>query len=73
MRTASVVLMVLLACGPATAGTFTGGSGETTRAACRADAYRLCGAVIRDTDRRRACMRDHTAQLSQGCRAALGW
>ena len=40
-------------------------------AACRDDAFRLCSSVIRDEAKRHACMRDHAAQLSPGCIAAI--
>src|SRR5580658_4794267 len=40
------------------------------RAACGADARRLCPDVLRDDDKRRACMHDHRAELSKDCLAA---
>jgi hypothetical protein len=51
-------------------------SGQTVpspavRAACSGDARRLCGAVIRNAEKRRACMVGHAAQLSAGCKAAI--
>jgi hypothetical protein len=41
------------------------------RAACRGDAIRLCSSVIHDEEKRHACMRDHAAQLSADCIAAM--
>jgi acyl-CoA thioesterase-1 len=41
------------------------------RAACGADARRLCSDVLRDDDKRRACMHDHRAELSKDCLAAI--
>ena len=41
------------------------------RAACTGDAKRLCAAVIRNTPKRQACMREHGAELSAGCKAAI--
>jgi hypothetical protein len=38
---------------------------------CTADAHRFCGAVIAETDKRRACMRAHWSQLSQPCVASF--
>jgi hypothetical protein len=36
-----------------------------------ADAKKFCGAVIQQTDARRACMGKHRAQLSRGCKVAI--
>ena len=44
-----------------------GGSGHK---ACKDDAKRFCGAVLQDSQARRACMRAHQAELSKECRAA---
>jgi hypothetical protein len=41
------------------------------RAACAADARRLCASVITNVAARRACMARHAAQLSSRCKAAL--
>ena len=41
------------------------------RAACHDDAKRLCASVLRDTPKRQACMREHRAELSAGCKAAV--
>jgi hypothetical protein len=41
------------------------------RAACHDDAKRLCASVLRDTPKRQACMREHRADLSAGCKAAI--
>jgi hypothetical protein len=38
--------------------------------ACTADAMRFCSAVIQDGPARYACMQQHNAQLSAGCRQA---
>jgi hypothetical protein len=40
------------------------------RAACHDDAKRLCASVLRNTPKRQACMREHRAELSAGCKAA---
>jgi acyl-CoA thioesterase-1 len=39
--------------------------------ACAADARRLCADVLGDAARRHACMREHRADLSKDCRAAI--
>jgi acyl-CoA thioesterase-1 len=39
--------------------------------ACRADAERLCAPVLHDETQRRACMRDHRADLSKDCLSAI--
>jgi acyl-CoA thioesterase I len=41
------------------------------RAACSADAKRLCAAVITDEAKRRQCMHDHLSELSKDCLAAI--
>jgi hypothetical protein len=41
------------------------------QAACRSDAKRLCASVLRNTQKRQACMREHRAELSAGCKAAV--
>jgi len=41
------------------------------RAACAGDARRLCGSVFADAPARRACMREHRAEWSDGCKAAV--
>lgn len=38
--------------------------------ACGTDAIRFCGGVLQDLPARQACMRQHTLQLSGGCRQA---
>jgi hypothetical protein len=40
-------------------------------AACGADARKLCGAVIGDSEARHKCMVEHRAQLSEACKAAI--
>jgi hypothetical protein len=44
---------------------------QYVRAACHGDAKRLCAAVIENPEKRRACMREHHAELSAGCKAAI--
>jgi hypothetical protein len=44
---------------------------QYVRAACVGDARRLCASVLRNTLKRQACMREHRAELSAGCKAAL--
>jgi hypothetical protein len=39
--------------------------------ACRADARRLCSAVLGDDAKRHACMHDHRAELSRDCLSAI--
>lgn len=39
--------------------------------ACTPDVWRLCSDQIPDTDRIVACLRQNTARLSDGCRAAF--
>jgi hypothetical protein len=41
------------------------------RAACIGDAKTLCASVLRNTQKRQACMREHRAELSAGCKAAV--
>jgi hypothetical protein len=41
------------------------------RAACGADARKFCNAVIRDPGARHKCMVEHSAQLSEACKAAI--
>jgi acyl-CoA thioesterase-1 len=41
------------------------------RAACSADAKRLCATVITDEVKRRQCMHDHLSELSKDCLAAI--
>jgi hypothetical protein len=41
------------------------------RAACVGDAKRLCAAVYENTQKRQACMREHRAELSAACKAAI--
>lgn len=44
---------------------------QAVRAACSGDAQRLCAAVLGDAKKRQACMREHGADLSAGCKAAV--
>jgi hypothetical protein len=41
------------------------------RAACHEDARRVCGAVFGNPGAVQACMREHRAELSEGCKAAM--
>jgi hypothetical protein len=41
------------------------------RSACYSDAFRLCSATIPNIPQTSACMRQHMAQLSPGCRSAV--
>ena len=41
------------------------------RSACYSDAFRLCSATIPNIPQTSACMRQHMAQLSPGCRTAV--
>jgi hypothetical protein len=44
---------------------------QAVRAACSGDAQRLCAAVLGDPKAQPACMREHRAELSAGCKAAI--
>jgi len=72
-RSVLVVFMILTLASPALAGVFSGGAGNSARAACRADAYRFCGSVIKDADKRHACLAAHRSQLSPGCQTVIGY
>jgi hypothetical protein len=66
IRLASVVAILCFALsGPALA------ASAAVTAACRGDAYRLCGPVIHDEAKRHACMHEHAAQLSAACLTAV--
>jgi len=41
------------------------------RSACYSDAFRLCSATIPNIPQTAACMLQHKAQLSSGCRTAV--
>ena len=41
------------------------------RSACYSDAFKLCSATIPNIPQTSACMRQHMAQLSPGCRSAV--
>jgi hypothetical protein len=43
----------------------------SVRAACLDDAKKFCASVIQDDAARRRCMTEHTAELSDGCKAAV--
>jgi hypothetical protein len=44
---------------------------EAVREACKDDAMKLCHSVISNTAKRQACMRAHSADLSERCRNAV--
>src|SRR5215472_17714259 len=44
---------------------------QAVRAACSGDAQRLCAAVLGDPKAQPACMREHRAELSASCKAAI--
>jgi hypothetical protein len=44
---------------------------QAVRAACHDDVRRLCAAVLWNAEARQACMREHSAELSAGCKAAI--
>jgi hypothetical protein len=41
------------------------------RAACHEDTRRLCSSVFGDLEAVRKCMREHHAELSEGCKSAI--
>lgn len=41
------------------------------RPACLNDAKKFCASVIQDEEARKRCMREHAADLSEGCKAAV--
>jgi len=43
------------------------------RAACGADAQRLCGPSMGNPQQLNACMSRNASQVSAGCKAAMGW
>jgi hypothetical protein len=47
------------------------GTTAATRAACGADARKLCRAVLFKTEARRACMRKNFVQLSESCKKSI--
>ena len=57
--------------GPGAAPRTEAGPAQAVRAACSGDAQRLCAAVLGDTKKRQACMKEHRAELSAGCKAAI--
>jgi hypothetical protein len=67
-RFALAALMIMTAFSSANAGRI---NSPTAFPECIEDARRLCSNVLEDTDKRRACMRAHRAQLSQECIAAV--
>ena len=72
MRSAVAILLTLTLLAPASAHMI-GGTPNDARAACRADAYRFCGSVIKDADKRHACLAAHRSQLSPGCQTVIGY
>jgi len=57
--------------GPGAASQIKAAPPQAVRAACSGDAKRLCAAVLGDTKKRQACMKEHRAELSAGCKAAI--
>jgi hypothetical protein len=45
--------------------------GASVRAACLNDAKKFCASVIQNNEARRHCMVGHSAELSDGCKAAI--
>ena len=45
--------------------------GDAVQKACREDVLRLCRSAIGDKTKVKACMREHAAELSDGCKTAL--
>ncbi|MEO8738305.1 MAG: cysteine rich repeat-containing protein [Casimicrobiaceae bacterium] len=46
-------------------------AGPRPREACKADVAALCSGVQRGGGRIAGCMKEHAAQLSDGCKAAM--
>jgi acyl-CoA thioesterase-1 len=44
---------------------------QAVRAACAADAHRLCSDALGDASQRQQCMRDHRSELSKDCLHAI--
>jgi acyl-CoA thioesterase I len=44
---------------------------QTVRAACAADAHRLCAAALGDDSKRQQCMHEHRSELSKDCLHAI--
>jgi acyl-CoA thioesterase-1 len=44
---------------------------QTVRAACAADAHRLCSAALGDDSKRQQCMHEHRSELSKDCLHAI--
>jgi lysophospholipase L1-like esterase len=44
---------------------------QTVRAACAADAHRLCSETLGDASKRQQCMHDHRSELSKDCLHAI--
>ena len=45
--------------------------GDDVKAECRGDAIKFCREAVGDKARMKACMQQHAAQLSDGCKTAL--
>ena len=45
---------------------------QQVRTACMGDVKTLCGSVQQGGGRIKECMKEHHAQISPGCKAALG-
>ncbi len=48
-----------------------GGAENPVKAACREDAVRYCKSAAGDQAKMKACMQQHAAQLSDGCKTAM--
>ena len=62
-----IAMMTLLV----TTSAVTAAPNAAVRAACAGDAKRLCGDVYNNPAARQACMQDHRAEWSDGCKAAV--
>jgi hypothetical protein len=67
-RFALAALIIMTLFNPANASKFSVPAGIPE---CYEDAQKFCLAVIYDLEKRRACMRAHSSQLSQACIAAI--
>ena len=64
----ALIAAALLLCSLSAASAYT----AEEQQACTNDAFRLCSSAIPDVDRVTACMVQHKAELSPGCRAQFG-
>jgi hypothetical protein len=63
--------MANVADAPAKAGARAGGQGGGAMKACQPDRQKYCAGVEKGGGRIMACMKEHAAQLSPGCKSAL--